>query len=176
MYYKNKTIEKISKNELVDQRIKCETVFKELFPIINPELLRLARASPNIEEMFFYNAYPDKTIINELMMIRINSLMNANFDEEIEAERLCEKFQILVKRYGSGVMARIFLSDEKKRHSITFEMQNSENRISATVAFSSVLALKKCLKAGVVYPYEIININQCMELVAKSGGVFKEDK
>ncbi len=173
--YKNNSVEKISKNERLDGEIKQESMFKELYPTVNPELIKLARASPGIKEMFFFNAYPDKTVMNELMAIRINALINAKSDEKTEAERLCEKFQIMTDKYGSGVKAMIFLLDEGKRHLISFEMQNSGNRISGIVAFFSVLSLGKCQKAGIVYPYEIIDTNKCMELVTKAGGILKEE-
>ncbi len=175
MCYKNNTVEKISRNELQNWGIEQVSMFKELSPVLNPELIKLARASPGIKEMYFYNAYPDKTVLNELMGIRIKALVNEKPDEKMEAEGLCEKYKIMADQYGSGVKAKVFLLDEGKRHLISFEMQNSGNRISGIVAFSSVLSLRKCQKAGIVYPYEIIDTNKCMELVTKAGGIFKEE-
>lgn len=173
--YRNNSVEKINKNVMQDWGIEQEYWFKELYPTLNPELLKLARGSPGIKEMFFYNAYPDKTVMSEMMTIRINALINVKSDEGIEAENLRAKFQIMIDKYGSGIRARILLLNEGKRHLISFEMQAPKNKVSGIVAFLSVLSLGKHQKGGIVYPYEIINPNRCMEFLIKAGGTIKEE-
>ncbi|MBN1074211.1 NAD-dependent epimerase/dehydratase family protein [Clostridium botulinum] len=175
-YYKEGNIKKIAQSKNKDSYVSNHILFSEVYPIISQEFIKMVNNNGSLKEAYFYNAYPDKTVFNEFMIIKIMS-MHKNIEEKMKcAKSIATKYSLMARKYGNLTKLYIELKGEKENKKAlvksSFEFDGDSNYISAIVAYACVNAILKQKKfLGLTLPYSVIDIEDCLKKLKEKGAV-----
>ncbi|MFD3156843.1 saccharopine dehydrogenase NADP-binding domain-containing protein [Haloimpatiens sp. FM7330] len=173
-YYKEGDIKKIDSSKSTNIDSPSDILLSEMYPIINHEFADMIDKNKSIGEAYFFNAYPNKSVFNEFMVIKIMGMYKKHKEKLESAKSLQNKYYSMFKEYGNHTKLYVNIKGEKDNKKAliksSFEFNGSSNCISAIVAYSAMNAiLNKKEYLGLTFPYFVIDIEDCLNKLQEKG-------
>ncbi|BBB92141.1 MAG TPA: saccharopine dehydrogenase NADP-binding domain-containing protein [Methylomusa anaerophila] len=144
----------------------------DAYPVLNPEFKQIA-ARYKIKSAYFYNTYPNKSVLNKFVMIKALAQYKTEEQKKASAKILVEQYAEKKKEAGDFTMLHLIATGNKNGKYLELVSnllyKNDWNTLSGIVAANAarLVAEGNRERAGCFFLTEGVNAAQLLELLSE---------